>query len=557
MRKRTILLIILATISLIVQLFGFPFLGFKFSSHDLEFDYVYNWDVTGTGGYYVGYTENFRANGHYTVDFSGTVATVNALVTWTFQSFYEGYQEESYGGNDIHSFTYSLVNGTYLSGTDQEFDTTGMNVWFHIPGGMTQQTYSILNTTYSLKGDAIIWIGHLMPFTGKRIETAGGFYRNDAYGQFDATFTVADYFTQDGLFLGEIYHETDEGYSDGYWSVFNKDSYIFVSSSNYIRPFNWWLYLLSYWVPILFLAILFFVVYDHYRWKAHTRRDPSGKEIIIDKTIPRDSVIDVKSQYSDLVQEYLTRAKAQDKIIVSARKDNKVVGIGFVEQEEKIGTFFGHFIQEMLEFSKVDYVFSEIARISSFRSIETYDILKIDDLQVNFYNFDADLIHPASNQDMEPIMRLISNEDSGKPKARYARWVKQAYKSDLIVIATASRNENWVADTLKELLLKNYPKPETYNDNVLLGVGFATPGTKTGWLYGLYVHPAFRNQGIGRSIVNARLSILKELGCRSVITEIAEWNGPAKNIYNDLSFQKAGKIYLLGKRLPKVKVRRF
>ena len=58
-------------------------------------------------------------------------------------------------------------------------------------------------------------------------------------------------------------------------------------------------------------------------------------------------------------------------------------------------------------------------------------------------------------------------------------------------------------------------------------------------------------------LVLARLSALKELGCKRVITEIAEWNSPAINIYDDYNAQIIGQINLLGKKMPKVKVRRF
>ena len=43
--------------SIIIQLFGIPFLGITFTEHDIEFDYVYNWDIVGSGGWYLGYSE--------------------------------------------------------------------------------------------------------------------------------------------------------------------------------------------------------------------------------------------------------------------------------------------------------------------------------------------------------------------------------------------------------------------------------------------------------------------------------------------------------------------
>ena len=152
---------------------------------------------------------------------------------------------------------------------------------------------------------------------------------------------------------------------------------------------------------------------------------------------------------------------------------------------------------------------------------------------------------------------MIANEDSGKKSKKYAKWVIKSSQDDIAVVATASINEEWVQSLISELRRRNYPKPEMYMDKIILGAGFLTPGETQGWLYGLYVHPAFRNHGIGRMIVLARLSALQELGLTTALTEIAEWNSPAKNIYNDFDAELIGKIYILGKKMPKVKVRRY
>ena len=58
-------------------------------------------------------------------------------------------------------------------------------------------------------------------------------------------------------------------------------------------------------------------------------------------------------------------------------------------------------------------------------------------------------------------------------------------------------------------------------------------------------------------LVLARLSALKGIGCNRAITEIAEWNSPAKNIYDEYNAQKIGTLFLLGKKMPKVKVKRY
>ncbi len=558
MRKRSILFILILITSVIIQLFGIPYLGIKFTDHDLEFDYVYNWDITGTGGWYIGYTEAFRANGHYEVDYSGSSASVSCEITWTFQSWLEGYLEEDYGGTDYYSFTYSLIDGQYLSFGDQEYDATGLNIWFHIPGGIQTNTYSMLNETYEFVGDGLIWLGHLMPFTGKRLTSAGQYSRDDVYGQFEATYTIDEFFTPEGYLIGEVLHEEDIGYSSGYYSEFVLDSYVFITSSSYLRPFCIWMYLLAYWSPLLFFAIIFYIVYEHYRWRPRViRAEGKKQEVVVERKMLGGLEFSVDSPYSEMILAFLSRAKIQGKTIVSAHNQEQLKGIGFIEPNGKVGTFFGKYSEDLILYTKVKYAHVELSRLFGFKTIEKYDVFKIDYLQGMEVHYDANLIEPATAQDLDAIMRLIANEDSGKKKKKNAKWVIEAAKSDIIVIATASPKEEWVKEILKEILRRNYEKPEICLDRVLLGVGFATPGKETGWLYGLYVHPAFRNKGIGRALVNARISILKELGCNSVITEIAEWNSPAKNIYDDFDAPKLGTVTLFGTKMPKVKVRRF
>ncbi len=557
MRKRTVLIILFAIISTIVQLFGIPYLGVKFSSHDIEFEYVYNWDLIGTGGWYEGYTETFRATGHYIIDFNGNYANVTTRVSWTWEENYYGYFESDI---DNYIFSYSLIDGSYIWGTDQEdLDTTGMNVWFHIPGGIEASTYFLLDISFEvLEGYHNIWVGHLMPFLGNKLYRTGSYVRDDIYGTFDANYEVSDYFTPDGFLIGEIYTEFDDGYDldTGYWSQFQLNSVIFITSANYLRPFNIGMYLLAYWFPIFCFIILFYVVYENLRWRPRITPTKEG-DIVIERNLPQNAKFAIESAYSEMIPSFLVRARAHDKKIVCAYKNDLIEGIGFIETDEKVGTFYGSYVSTMAEYAKVKYAFTEISRLKDFRTIETFDIFKVSDLDQRDLSFDTNHIRPLNEQHLDAVMKMIANEDSGKKSKKYAKWVIKSSHDDIAVVAIASINESWVQTLMTELNRRNYPKPEMLMNEIVLGAGFLTPGETQGWLYGLYVHPAFRNQGIGRMIVLSRLSALKELGLNSAITEIAEWNSPAKNIYDDFNAEIIGKINLLGKEMPKVKVRRY
>ncbi len=544
--------------SVIVQLFGMPYLGIKFTSHDLEFEYVYNWDLVGTGGWYDGYTETFRAKGHYLVDFNGNYANVTARISWRFSENYYGSSQKSV---DNYEFSYSLVNGAYVWGTDQDvLNTTDMNVWFHIPGGIKASQYDILDTSYDvISGEHLIWVGNLMPFSGKKLHSEGYYSRDDVYGEFDAKYEVDNFFTKDGYLIGEIYTEVDDGYDGetGHWSKFRINSYVFITSSSYLRPFNFGMYFLAYWGPILFFMILFYVIYENLRWKS--RIIPKGDiEIIVERNLPNFVKFEIQSAYSEMIPSYLVRARSHEKKIISAHSNGVVEGIGFIEQKGKVGTFYGNHIWDMVNYTKVKYAFTESGRgLKGFRTIEKYNIFEINNLQQRDLSFDTAHIKPVEEKHLDAIMKMIANEDRGKKSKKYAKWVTKSYEDDIAVGATALRTETWIQSIMSDLFQSNYPKPESIANEIILGVGFATPGEETGWLYGLYVHPAFRNHGIGRMLVLARLSALKEIGCTRAITEIAEWNSPAKNIYDDYNAQIVGTIYLLGKKMPKVKVRRY
>jgi len=560
MRKRTYLMILFLIIPVSIQLFGIPYLGIKFTNHDIEFDYVYNWNLRGTGGWYEGYSEEFRANGRYTIDFNGNVANASAYVKWHFISRLYGYKEDEYGSEETYVFSYSLTDGAYLTGEDQDYNITGMNVWFHIPGGVTGTSYSLLDSTYEVIGPSTIWVGHLMPFNGVKLHDSGVYARDDVYGQFSAEYTVDNFFTRDGYLIGEIYSEVNDGLDadTGYPSTFKLTSYVFITSSSYIRPFNFGIYFIAYWVHLVFFYILFYIVYERLRWKPIVMvREPSTKTVIIERNLPNNLEFSISSAYSEIIPTFLVRGKSYGKRIISAHNENKIKGIGFIEPNGKIGTFYGKYSAEMIEYSKVKYAFTEISRVSGFKVIEKYDVFQIDDLKGLDLSYDATLIKPATKRDLPEITRMIAYEDYGKKSKKYAKWVIKAVQNDITVLAITSPQESWTREIMQQIYRRNYPKPQFLLNEIIIGTGFATPGENSGWLYGLYVHPAFRNQGIGNNLVKARLSALKELGCKNAITEIADWNGPAKRIYSQLNAQLVGDITLIGKKMPKVKVRRY
>ena len=559
-KKRKVVFTFLVITSFILQIIAISRIIPLTSSHDLEFTYTYDWDLSGKSGDYYDYDEKMDVKGYYVVDYEGNIGNVEAEVRWSWKATYQGSTYDYDEGNTIYHFQYSLEDGKYIGNdTDQDEFIPNMGVWFYIPEISTKNTHKLLNITYektTQSSPSTIWIQSLCPQKGIQFSQSGTFHRSDVYGEMGVEYSSDYFFTDDGYLLGEIYSETDKGYSGGYYSEFEIDSKLFVISSNYHRSLDWINYLLVYWLPIL-IAYVYFIA-----WKNYTAFRP---KIIVDRrrtyVLQRDvdpelTNLNFASLYLELIPAFLWRTYAQNGEVFSITEDDKVAGLALIDSSDKIATLFGKKQNILGNHGDIKYFFSESSKISHFVNIETYDILKIQNLQERTFEYDAFLVKPLSDFFLPAVVDLIANEDYGKAKANMLNWVHYAMRNEIAYVAVGKMSELWVKDVLTAVEEKNFPPPEAVGEDVVMGVGFAVLCQKVGWLYGLYVHPAFRNMGIGKVLALARISALKELGASEIITEIAEWNGPAKKIYDKFDAQAVGKIYLYGKKKPTVRIRR-
>ncbi|MCF2138728.1 MAG: GNAT family N-acetyltransferase [Candidatus Lokiarchaeota archaeon] len=559
-KKRKIFFGILVFTSIILQIIAVNLVIPRSSSHDLEFDYIYKWRLNGKTGDYYDYKEEMDVKGHYIVDFEGNIGIVKGEVQWIWKSIYQGYIDREDEGHTIYNFQFYLNNGSYIGfKTDQDEFHPNMNVWFFIPDISNQDTHKILYNSYEKSNSRVsntIWIQSLSPQKGIKYSHTGTFHRNDVYGNMDAKFTSDYYFTKDGYLLGEIYKETDSGISNGWESTFEITSKVFVISSNYQRSLNWFSFLLAYWMPLL-LIFGYFIV-----WKNYIEFRPKNIMIHRKKYILQYGIdfglekINFMTLYDDLLQTFIWRTFAQNGKVLSFSENDEILGMALIDTKDKIATLFGKGQKYMIQNADIKYFFSGNSRIRRYFRIEKYNILKIQDLQSKSFDYDAFLVKPLSEIYFPAVVDLITNEDFGKFNPNLLNWVHYAMYNEIAYVAIGKKSEKWIKDILNSLEEKNFPPPEAVGEDVIMGVGFAAHGTKTGWLYGLYVHPAFRNHGIGRTLALARLSTMKEIGIQDAITEIAQWNGPAKKIYEKFNAQAIGKIYLYGKTSTNVRIRR-
>ncbi|NMC07160.1 MAG: GNAT family N-acetyltransferase [Candidatus Lokiarchaeota archaeon] len=563
---RTVVMVGLLAVVIIMNLVGLQYVVQSQSASDVEFDYTYTWHVQGNKGSYYGYSEDFAANGNYKISHGGSIASVTTRVSWTLKELYYGTVTSTTTGTDQPSFTYSLDDGQYISNTDQDHDTTGQHVWFHVPGGFSGLTiartglssWSVLDDTFFIAGETTAWAGHIMPVKGFCLTATGSYLRNDAYGHYWAIYEDMYWFTQDGHLIMEIYKERDGITVDQARDspTFTLESYLYVTRATYARQADVPVLLLAYWLPYLGILLLVFPAYNTARWGAKTIK-VGDKLFKLHHSVPPDLVFKIDSPYAPLVQSYLLRSRASGGFTVSVVDNAGTIhGIGIIDPDEDFGTFFGtkEMLLPMMKYAGVNQAFCD-AYPPGLQKIEEYDVLRIDNVQDVANSYDAGLIKPLDGIYLEPVMRMVAYEDHGKPDAKLARWVGAALKTDIAFVATAPAGSEWVTTCIAGIRDKRL-LPQTVAGEVIMGVGFATPSGNAAWLYGLYVHPAFRNTGIGKALVMARLAALKEMGVEYAITEIAGWNGPAKRIYARFDTEPAGKIYFVGKKMPKVKVRR-
>nr|MDO8108894.1 GNAT family N-acetyltransferase [Candidatus Sigynarchaeota archaeon] len=567
-------MIVLLIISVILQLIGLSFVVYSPSSlHDIEFQYSYGWHVQGISDDYYSYTEDFTANGNYIIDFSGSNATVTATVSWELKDYSAGFLVTQQSNVDHYSFVYSTVDGHYITGTDQEYDPSGMNVWFHVPGGFSKslttgrymvnrtgnETLDLLDTPdYVVRGESSIWEGFLMPVKSIMVEAKGTYTRpyGDPYGNYKADYTSQYHFTPEGFLIGEIYSETDT-YTYSNRQVFTLNSWLFVTKASYGRQVDVLMLFIAYWLPYLLLLVLVFPLYDTLRWRPRTV-NVNGRLLKIHYSVPPEMQFKIDSAYAPVLQSYLLRARAADGFVVTASDVSGIIyGLGIVDPEDDFGTFYcpRDALEPMMNYAGVSYAFTEEYPMAKFKKIEEYDVFRIENLQGKGIAFDAGLVKPLSGVYVKPAMTMISYEDYGKANPKLSRWVEHAIKTDVAFVAVAPLQAEWVRNIMGNILQEKM-RPQVIGGEVLMGIGFATPSGNCAWLYGLYVHPAFRNTGIGKTLVMARLSTLKQMGVETALTEIADWNGPARKIYTRFEPDPAGKIYFIGKKMPKVKVRR-
>lgn len=91
---------------------------------------------------------------------------------------------------------------------------------------------------------------------------------------------------------------------------------------------------------------------------------------------------------------------------------------------------------------------------------------------------------------------------------------------------------------------------ERLDDWIGVAVGSRTGEEADAHLYGMWVDPAWRGNGIGARLVEAVLAWARSWGSRAVILGITETNDGAAGFYEHLGFVDTGERYALRERSP-------
>jgi hypothetical protein len=200
------------------------------------FNYSDTTTVNNGGGSYSGYTDQTQTTG---MEKMNSVSGNNVSASYSYSFQYSNNQGLTNSSSSSGSYTWSSSIFTYLKGTDHQVGYSNpIYVWFAInpslPAGGTfyalNTQFTVLSKNYSLQ----------LPTQGNKYfqtiqaKGTGQYQRNDAYGQFTASYTWYEYFDPStGYIIGYNYVEQDNGSYLGQAGSFTYTDNLYVTSTSY------------------------------------------------------------------------------------------------------------------------------------------------------------------------------------------------------------------------------------------------------------------------------------------------------------------------------------
>jgi len=184
---------------------------------------------SGTGDY-SGYTEQTITNGTEAINGVAANGIVSAYYSYSYE--YSNSSGSTTGGSS-GDFTFSSNNFLYINGTDDQTGYASPTVWFCMDNSIPEGgTFTLLDTLMTVKSTNY---SYFLPYQNRSVyaiyaQGKSSYERNDAYGQFTATYTWDTYFDpSSGYIIGYDYTEQDTNPSAGFTYTEN----LYINSASY------------------------------------------------------------------------------------------------------------------------------------------------------------------------------------------------------------------------------------------------------------------------------------------------------------------------------------
>ena len=522
-----------------------------------SFSYNLSRSVSNGAGAYNGYTDQLTSKGNYIITTSSqTLVQIHASYVWTYTSS-EGTDQT---GNINRNVAFSLDTRKYTSSqTDlDEYDTlnaTNLYVWFWIDPHQSftiGSTIKILDQTFKVTNlGATIWSNGL-PKNAIELQYSGNGQRNDAYGVFSYTYTDIYYYDKtSGYVIAERYTEHDSGTWQGQYATFDLMQSLDVVGSSYYIPIDYFTLLIDSMIVLAIVigSIGFSVfVYRKYRWRSRYPDSETHGIVQVFRIKSTSSIRGLKYELTDhfnnFIEDFIERALITKDRVANDVTYKKLLGLEINNKESKIGLILckdTDITEALRGYIGIKDFFSEVrAKIPDrvireahydglslptnvmYNVFDTYQVLLLETLQD--ISYDPQLITRMQKSDL-PVVTTIAETVYG---VKSKQWIYAQFTSGDIGYVAKIKSQ-------------------------IVGFAFASDINGYGRLHTLTVLPEYRNRGIGKELMRARLKALYELEVHNVITEIADWNLASLRIAFIHGFKHIGNMYVETIRTERIK----
>jgi L-amino acid N-acyltransferase YncA len=527
---------------------------------DAWFEYRLHQAIGSGGGEYAGYEDDIHSQGRYSVtSLTAAEAFVHANYQWSYSSS-EGTRRRGTENRDV---SFSLADRRYTSAVTDLDDLDGQPpaahaVWFWIPTGLPLGApVDILDQTLIVTSTrAVVWQG-LTPHEAIEVRGSGTGVRNDAYGTFDTSWTDTFYFDiATGMFVAERYVEQNNGFWQGERASFVLTLNVDVTGTSYPIPVStggvaWLLVQLAVLVGILAGLTVAWRNRPRMLWSASIPGVTVRRLKRVEKLLPVAPVSGTFSQsqlasdpelpnyvsqrFGPFIEDFARKGLLAGDRVSVARVPRGLVGIALYNKDADIGTVLcsaTDVAEALRRHVRAKDFFSEWRHQvpsgqgrpagDAYNIFDTYHILRAAELPDTEY--DTDLVSRMKPQDLDEVSAV-------------AKSVYKADSKEWLAAQLASGDVGFVARL----------------DGKVVGFAFATFANGAGRIHTLTVAPGYRNRGVGRELMRARLFALKAMGARDVITEIAQWNLSSLQLAQSHGFVKVADMYVETVRPKRIK----